>query len=207
MSLVAEWVRQLEFMVGVVSSIPSGGNFIFADFETPRCQFCTKIPEVSDLCYLGKLYYYLNPFSCSGKFGQIIGWRPREKRRQRHFFLRTKLSLTRVLRKLKIGVGTPLNLFFSTYFPKLLPKPSTSVRKTSRVTLLIRYECCTVNISVEVRYFDLFSPCWSFSFLKRSVRTTATTKVVRQIKTRKILNTIQNTRLLKLSSGTSDSCC
>ena len=41
-------------MVGVVSSIPCGGNFIFADFETPRCQFCTKLPEMSDLCYLGK---------------------------------------------------------------------------------------------------------------------------------------------------------
>ena len=41
-------------MVSVVSSIPSGGNFIFADFETPRCQFCTKLPEMSDLCYLGK---------------------------------------------------------------------------------------------------------------------------------------------------------
>ena len=41
-------------MVGVVSSIPSGGNFIFADFETPQCQFCTKLPEMSDLCYLGK---------------------------------------------------------------------------------------------------------------------------------------------------------
>ena len=21
-------------------------------FETPRCQFCTKMPEMSDLCYL-----------------------------------------------------------------------------------------------------------------------------------------------------------
>ena len=41
-------------MVGVVSSIPSRGNFIFADFETPRCQFCTKLPEMSDLCYLEK---------------------------------------------------------------------------------------------------------------------------------------------------------
>ena len=40
--------------VGVVSSIPSGGNFIFADFKTPWCQFCTKMPEMSDLCYLGK---------------------------------------------------------------------------------------------------------------------------------------------------------
>ena len=41
-------------MVGVVSSIPSGGNFIFADFETPQCQFCTKMSEMSDLFYLGK---------------------------------------------------------------------------------------------------------------------------------------------------------
>ena len=41
-------------MVGVVSSILSGGNFIFADFETEQCQFCTKLPEMSDLCYLGK---------------------------------------------------------------------------------------------------------------------------------------------------------
>ena len=41
-------------MVGVVSLNPSGGNFIFADIETPRCQVCTKMPEMSDLCYLGK---------------------------------------------------------------------------------------------------------------------------------------------------------
>ena len=41
-------------MVGIVSSIPSRGNFFFADFETPRCQFCTKMPEMLDLCYLGK---------------------------------------------------------------------------------------------------------------------------------------------------------
>ena len=27
---------------------------IFADFETPRCKFCTKMPEMSELCYLGK---------------------------------------------------------------------------------------------------------------------------------------------------------
>ena len=47
-------VRILIHMVGVVSSIPSEGNFIFADFETPRCQLCTKLPEMSDLCYLGK---------------------------------------------------------------------------------------------------------------------------------------------------------
>ena len=42
-------------MVGVVSSIASGGNFIFADFKTHQCQFCTKLPEMSDLCYLGKI--------------------------------------------------------------------------------------------------------------------------------------------------------
>ena len=36
-------------MVGVASSIPSGGNFIFADFETPGCQFCTKLPEMEKL--------------------------------------------------------------------------------------------------------------------------------------------------------------
>ena len=40
-------------MVGVVSLNSSGGNFIFADFGTPQCQFCTKMPEMSDLCYLG----------------------------------------------------------------------------------------------------------------------------------------------------------
>ena len=44
----------IPLVVGVVSSIPSGGNFIFADFETIQCQFCTKMPEMSDLCYLGK---------------------------------------------------------------------------------------------------------------------------------------------------------
>ena len=27
---------------------------MFADFETPQCQFCTKIPEMSGLCFLGK---------------------------------------------------------------------------------------------------------------------------------------------------------
>ena len=41
-------------MVGDVSLNPSGGNFIFADFETDRCQFCTKMPEMLDLCYLEK---------------------------------------------------------------------------------------------------------------------------------------------------------
>ena len=41
-------------MVGAVNSIPSGDNFIFADFETLRCQFCTKLPEMSGLSYLGK---------------------------------------------------------------------------------------------------------------------------------------------------------
>ena len=43
-----------------MSSILSGGNFIFADFETPRCQFCTKMPEMSDLCYLGKTRVYVS---------------------------------------------------------------------------------------------------------------------------------------------------
>ena len=58
-------------MVGVVSSIPSGGNFIFADFETPRCQFCRKLPEMSDLCYLGKtrVHRQLMQAGCRLKFG------------------------------------------------------------------------------------------------------------------------------------------
>ena len=47
-------VRTNPVIAAVVSSNPSGGNFIFADFETPWCQFCTKMPEISDLCYLGK---------------------------------------------------------------------------------------------------------------------------------------------------------
>ena len=41
-------------MVGVVSSIPVEATLFFADFEPPRCQFCTEMPEMSDLCYLGK---------------------------------------------------------------------------------------------------------------------------------------------------------
>ena len=49
-------------MFGVVSSNPSGDNFTLADFETPRCQFCTKLPEMSDLCYLGKIRTDLNAF-------------------------------------------------------------------------------------------------------------------------------------------------
>ena len=43
-------------MVGVVSLIPKEGKFIFTDFETLQCEFCTKIPEMSDLCYLGKTH-------------------------------------------------------------------------------------------------------------------------------------------------------
>ena len=59
-------------MVGVVSSIPSGGIFIFADFETSWCQFCTKMPEMSDLYYLGKLdcvgnYWKLSQMSSSSR--------------------------------------------------------------------------------------------------------------------------------------------
>ena len=41
-----------------MSSLPSGGNFFFADFETPWCQICTRMPEMSDLCYLGKTRMY-----------------------------------------------------------------------------------------------------------------------------------------------------
>ena len=33
---------------------PLEATLFFADFETPLCQFCTKMAEVSDLCYLGK---------------------------------------------------------------------------------------------------------------------------------------------------------
>ena len=53
-------------MVGVVSSISSGSNFIFADFETPRCQFCTKMAE---LCYLGKTRTSRRPFTLGDKNG------------------------------------------------------------------------------------------------------------------------------------------
>ena len=38
--------------VGVVSLNPTGDNF-FAETLKPCCQFCTKMPEMSDLCYLG----------------------------------------------------------------------------------------------------------------------------------------------------------
>ena len=48
-------------MVGVVSSIPSGDNLIFADFETPRCQFCTEMPEMSHLYYLRKTRLCFGP--------------------------------------------------------------------------------------------------------------------------------------------------
>ena len=41
-------------MVGVVSSIPTGATLFVADFETDLCQFCTKMPEISDWYYLGK---------------------------------------------------------------------------------------------------------------------------------------------------------
>ena len=55
-------------MVGVVISIPSEGNFIFADFETPGCQFCTKMPEMLDLCYLGKTRLYFTNINNQDKF-------------------------------------------------------------------------------------------------------------------------------------------
>ena len=47
-------------MVCVVSSIPSRDNFIFADIETPRCQFCTKMPDMAELCYLGKTRFIMS---------------------------------------------------------------------------------------------------------------------------------------------------
>ena len=54
----------------VVSSIPSGGNFIFTDFETPRCQFCTKM---SDLCYLGKTRLALSRWCvCQLEFNIVL---------------------------------------------------------------------------------------------------------------------------------------
>ena len=39
-------------MVTVVSSNPTGGNFIFATYL--GVNFCTKMTEMSDLCYLRK---------------------------------------------------------------------------------------------------------------------------------------------------------
>ena len=45
-------------MIDVVSSIPTGGNFIFfAETLKARCQLCTKSAKMSDLCYLDKLDY------------------------------------------------------------------------------------------------------------------------------------------------------
>ena len=38
-------------IVGVVSLIPTVDNF-FAETLKPCCPFCTKMPEMSDLCYL-----------------------------------------------------------------------------------------------------------------------------------------------------------
>ena len=40
-------------MVSVVSSSPTGGNFIFLRYFDAN--FCTKMSEMSDLCYLRKL--------------------------------------------------------------------------------------------------------------------------------------------------------
>ena len=43
-------------IISAVNSIPTGFNFIFAEtvFKKPSCQFCTKMPEMSDLRYLQK---------------------------------------------------------------------------------------------------------------------------------------------------------
>ena len=62
-------------MVGIMSSIPSGGNFIFADFETSRCQFCTKMPEMSDLCYLGKTRVALSLSHYSSILPQLLAYK------------------------------------------------------------------------------------------------------------------------------------
>ena len=39
---------------GIVSLIPTGAKLYFAETLKPCCQFCTNMPEMSDLCYLGK---------------------------------------------------------------------------------------------------------------------------------------------------------
>ena len=56
--------------VGVVSSTPSGGNFIFADFETSWCQFCTKMPEMwTNLKrFLYSCCHFLTRLGCSGHY-------------------------------------------------------------------------------------------------------------------------------------------
>ena len=50
---MAQLEKHLNQWRSVVSSTPTGGNFIFLQkaFKSPRCQFCT---EMSDLCYLRK---------------------------------------------------------------------------------------------------------------------------------------------------------
>ena len=51
----------LPVMVGVVSSIPTGNNSVFAEtLKVPWCQFCTKMPQMSDLCYSGKTRIFLH---------------------------------------------------------------------------------------------------------------------------------------------------
>ena len=41
-------------MVDVVSSIPTRGNFNFDETLKPYFEFCTKMPEMLEMCYLGK---------------------------------------------------------------------------------------------------------------------------------------------------------
>ena len=57
--------------IGVVSSILTGGKLFFADFETPWCQFCVKMIEMSDLCYLGKSRLYHKNDIALTKFEQV----------------------------------------------------------------------------------------------------------------------------------------
>ena len=59
----------------VVSLIPSGGNIIFADFENRQSQFCKKMPEMSDLCYLGKtrlIWGFWKPVSHDTKVTELV---------------------------------------------------------------------------------------------------------------------------------------
>ena len=55
--IMTEWVRHYNsnpVMNGIMSSIPTRGNLIYCWLRTPWCQFCTKLSEMSDLCYLGR---------------------------------------------------------------------------------------------------------------------------------------------------------
>ena len=55
-ALICEMLASFNLQALTTSRIAemSVSIFIFANFETPRRQFCTKLPEKSDLFYLGK---------------------------------------------------------------------------------------------------------------------------------------------------------